>query len=364
MGRPSSIKEADVLNAVDFLQESRRPINPYQVRQVLGRGSTAKIAHFLESLDIQSTYEDSEFQPAIELNEERSQYLAKLVRPLVFQLEEDQEAAIGKAEAQFEKQREELEALVSTLESKLAGKQSELDTLETRSVSAESKIEKLEEENAQLKIDAAANQEKQNALQEKIHSLNEEVRGRKEQIEHAHSEKAELLRRHDLQLAQLREDFDTLKNESLDYRNKAEKQFAEDSAEKTRLQEQINTQQSASDRATAERQRLEKELSDSQYNETKLRESLSKQDVNVETLEKHLEDAESEKARLEETHNELKTIFANTKQSNQALETANQGLVAEVEFLKEILRKFEGLRKVGDSEDSTPTNKRDNPKGS
>ena len=52
MGRPASISEADIIRAVEELQESRKPVNPYQVRQILGKGSTAKIAHYLHGLDI------------------------------------------------------------------------------------------------------------------------------------------------------------------------------------------------------------------------------------------------------------------------------------------------------------------------
>lgn len=232
MGRPASINEADITKAVDELLETGKPVNPYRVRQVLGRGSTAKIAHFLQGLDIETTYEDSEFQTVIDLNDERSHYLAKLVRPLIFQLEENQQAAIDEAKAKFEAQRQELEDLVNNLEEKLAGKQSELDTLETRLENAESQRDSQEEENLQLKIEAAANYEKQIALHEKIHAQSEEITERKKQLEQADSEQAALKRRYDLQLSQMRGDFDELKEETLSYRSRAEKQFAEDRAEK------------------------------------------------------------------------------------------------------------------------------------
>lgn len=364
MGRPASINEADITKAVDELLETGKPVNPYRVRQVLGRGSTTKIAHFLQGLDIETTYEDSEFQTVIDLNDERSHYLAKLVRPLIFQLEENQQAAIDEAKAKFEAQRQELEDLVNNLEEKLAGKQSELDTLETRLENAESQRDSQEEENLQLKIEAAANYEKQIALHEKIHAQSEEITERKKQLEQADSEQAALKRRYDLQLSQMRGDFDELKEETLSYRSRAEKQFAEDRAEKAQLQQQIDQQRNAADRADGERQRLEKELYESQSNVAKLQESLAQQYSHVEALDKRLNDSESTKKRVEESHKELKNALTDMQQSNLTLETANRSLAKEVEFLKEILRKFEAVREVATSEDPIPTSSENKPGGS
>lgn len=182
MGRPASINEADITKAVETLQESGRPVNPYRIRQVLGKGSTAKIAHYLQGLDIESTYEDSEFQAAIDVNAERSEYLTKLVRPLIFQLEEEQQSAIAEAQAKFEAQRQELEDLARGLEEKLSVKQSEVELLETRLANVERQRDSLEDDNQQLKIAAAANHEKQKALQEKIHSQSEEITERKNNL--------------------------------------------------------------------------------------------------------------------------------------------------------------------------------------
>lgn len=40
----------------------------------------------------------------------------------------------------------------------------------------------------------------------------------------------------------------------------------------------------------------------------------------------------------------MKSSFDDAQRSKQALENANQSLVAEVEFLKDILRKFQSIR--------------------
>ena len=344
MGRPASISEADIIRAVEELQESRKPVNPYQIRQILGKGSTAKIAHYLHGLDIDSTYEDSEFQAAIDLNAERSEYLAKLVRPLIFQLEEEQQSAINEAKAKFETQRQELDELARGLEEKLSGKQSEVELLETRLANVERQRDSLEDDNQQLKIAAAANHEKQKALQEKIHSQSEEITERKKQLEQASSEKAALEHRHSEQQSRLQREFDELKEESSSYRNMAEDRFSEHRAEISRLQEQVDKQRENASLEAAERQRVEQELSDARASSKNLQESLSTQKSIVEDLERRLQDSESETKRVMESHSELKSSFDEAQRSTQALENANQSLVAEVEFLKDILRKFQSIR--------------------
>ena len=360
MGRPASISEADIIRAVEELQESRKPVNPYQVRQILGKGSTAKIAHYLHGLDIDSTYEDSEFQAAIDLNAERSEYLAKLVRPLIFQLEEEQQSAINEAKAKFETQRQELDELARGLEEKLSGKQSEVETLETKLENLESERDSLKVDNQQLRIAAAANHEKQIALQEKIHTQGEEITERKKQLEQATSEKAALEHRHDQQLSRLRDEFDELKEEFASYRNKAEDQFAEHRTEKARLLEQVEEQRDIANLEAGERQRLEQELSHTRASAKSLQESFSNQISIIEDLERRLTDSESTARRVAESLSELKSSFEDVQRSKQSLENANQSLAAEVEFLKDILRKFQSIRDEMDWEGTNTQRNEDN----
>lgn len=81
----------------------------------------------------------------------------------------------------------------------------------------------------------------------------------------------------------------------------------------------------------------------------------------MEALDKRLNDSESTKKRVEESHKELKNALTDMQQSNLTLETANRSLAKEVEFLKEILRKFEAVREVATSEDPIPTSSENKP---
>ena len=50
MPRPAKITESAVESAVAELKSTHTPVNPYQVRKILGEGSIAKIGYFLKAL--------------------------------------------------------------------------------------------------------------------------------------------------------------------------------------------------------------------------------------------------------------------------------------------------------------------------
>ena len=109
-----------------------------------------------------------------------------------------------------------------------------------------------------------------------------------------------------------------------------------------------------------ERQRLEQELSHTRAGAKSLQESLSNQSSIIEDLERRLTDSESTARRVAESLSELKSSFEDVQRSKQSLENANQSLAAEVEFLKDILRKFQSIRDEMDWEGTNTQRNEDN----
>jgi len=87
MARPSVIAIQDIEDAVDTLNGLGKPINPYQVRTLLGKGSEAKIAYFLKGLDIDIDYQDED--PV-------TKRLVSLIRPVVLELNDQYDELVAK----------------------------------------------------------------------------------------------------------------------------------------------------------------------------------------------------------------------------------------------------------------------------
>ena len=101
MARPSVIAIQDIEDAVDTLNGLGKPINPYQVRTLLGKGSEAKIAYFLKGLDIDIEYQDED--PV-------TKRLVSLIRPVVLELNDQYDELVAKEkkglEASLEKEKQ------------------------------------------------------------------------------------------------------------------------------------------------------------------------------------------------------------------------------------------------------------------
>jgi len=87
MARPSVIAIQDIEDAVETLNGLGKPINPYQVRTLLGKGSEAKIAYFLKGLNIDIDYQDED--PV-------TKRLVSLIRPVVLELNDQYDELVTK----------------------------------------------------------------------------------------------------------------------------------------------------------------------------------------------------------------------------------------------------------------------------
>ncbi|WP_349293813.1 DNA-binding protein [Marinobacter sp. M3C] len=123
MARPASITQEDVRAAVTALEENGKPINPYQVRKLLSKGSIAKIAYYLKALGVDVVYET---------DDPLTSRLALLLRPAALELEEQTDERIRIETEQLRNDIHERDVALADLESRLEKKQSQLKIQEKR----------------------------------------------------------------------------------------------------------------------------------------------------------------------------------------------------------------------------------------
>jgi len=123
MARPASITQEDVESAVTALEDNGKPINPYQVRKLLSKGSIAKIGYFLKALGVDAVYEADDPLTA---------RLALLLRPAALELEEQTDERIRKETEQLRNDIHERDVALADLESRLEEKQSLLEIQQKR----------------------------------------------------------------------------------------------------------------------------------------------------------------------------------------------------------------------------------------
>jgi chromosome segregation ATPase len=114
MGRPSLIGFRDVEEAVEILRAKGKPVNPYQVRAILGKGSEAKITYYLKGMGLEIEYQDED--PI-------TKRLSNLLRPVVIELNEQYDDQIRREKA-------DLQECISRLTEKSRQDEEKIRTLE------------------------------------------------------------------------------------------------------------------------------------------------------------------------------------------------------------------------------------------
>ncbi|PVZ64486.1 hypothetical protein [Pelagibaculum spongiae] len=157
MGRPSVISYEDVAEAVRILQGKGKPINPYQVRSILGKGSESKILYYLKGMGLQVEYQDDDpltkrivniIRPAmVELNEQYEQQIqrekADLVEQLTLEREKNKslQSELKEIATKFENEHERAEDALG----QVTELQAEVDSTQQQLVSQQQRSESLEE---------------------------------------------------------------------------------------------------------------------------------------------------------------------------------------------------------------------------
>ena len=184
MARPPVIGYEDVEEAVRMLQDKGKPINPYQVRSVLGKGSEAKILYYLKGMGLDIEYQDED---------PLTKRIVNLVRPVVVELNEQYEEQIRKEKAGLIEELSSERERVKSYRDQLADMSAKLKDETSRADSSLKKIEQLQTElNAERKA-LAEQKQRTLSLEEKLDSTNTSLKDTKLHLESTKAEHKELV---------------------------------------------------------------------------------------------------------------------------------------------------------------------------
>ena len=321
MARPSVIDYKDVEKAVTELKLHGKPINPYQVRKILGEGSEAKIAYYLKGMNLEIEYQE---------DDPLAKKLALLLRPGVIELQEEMQELI--------------ETKTSELSSSLEEERSKAEKLQNELRQSTSKIE---EQVSSIQ-----------ANQESLHNLSKALSDLKQKYKDAQA-KSRSLQTENVSLQTSLEEGRThlaaAKQEHQDVITLLREEHAET----------LSTQRAATEQARQAIHTLKEDLQRERKINTELAEKINRLGNTIsglnECVTNHQVEAremtiriQTQTASLEEKDAELKGLHeAYASASNQAderleksegnlvtLTTKNEKLATEVELLKSLLREF------------------------
>jgi len=171
MARPASITEADVESAVVVLNDNGKPINPYQVRKHLGKGSIAKIAYYLKALGVDAVYET---------DDPLTVRLASLLRPAALEIEEQTSERIRKETEELRTRIQDRDDALADLDTRLQAKESELQDKKERLAQAGIDSDWLRSEKQALELKVARLDEAQNSLAKQLSEKKDRITEYKE----------------------------------------------------------------------------------------------------------------------------------------------------------------------------------------
>jgi chromosome segregation ATPase len=197
MARPASITQEDVESAVTALEDNGKPINPYQVRKLLSKGSIAKIGYFLKALGVDAVYEADDPLTA---------RLAFLLRPAALELEEQTDERIRKETEQLRNDIHERDVALADLESRLEEKQSQLEIQEKRLTQATVDGDWLRSEKQMLEVKVARFEATHKGQEKQLQAQSDQIAYLKEKSVDARDELQSTLSEHREVIRTMRED--------------------------------------------------------------------------------------------------------------------------------------------------------------
>ena len=334
MARPSVIAIQDIEDAVDTLNGLGKPINPYQVRTLLGKGSEAKIAYFLKGLDIDIDYQDED--PV-------TKRLVSLIRPVVLELNDQYDELVEKEKKSLqealEKENQQSKALKKeSLETQKKHQQATLRITELEKALLEAN-QALADKNAKLSKTEQSNENLKQALVAAENALIE-VKHHQEQLQTEHTtlvhtlknEHAETLNGYKQALEQSNVSIQQTRDQLADAESK-NKMLTDTNDE---LKEQLNLSHQENTEISRKVTETKKQLAD-QKNQNK------RQDAELEIRQKIIDTGKQKLAAAKRTISSLKEhqgINSTLQMDNQKLTMENEKLRTEVEVLRSVVDNF------------------------
>jgi len=334
MARPSVIAVQDIEDAVDTLNGLGKPINPYQVRTLLGKGSEAKIAYFLKGLDIDIDYQDEDpvtkrlvslIRPVVlELNDQYDELVAKEKKSLQESLEKEKQRSVALEKASHEAQKSQNQATLRITEL-------EKSLLEANQA--------LTDKSAKLSKTAQSNENLKQALVAAENALNvAKYHHEQLQAEHAtlvntlKNEHAETLKGYKKALEQsntsIQQTSDQLNNAEI--KNKALTDTNDELKEQLNLSRQENIE-------------INREITESNKNLVELKTQNKRQTGQLEKQQNIIDTGKQEHIVTKQTIHDLKAhqkINLKLEKDNKKLSTKNEKLRTEVDVLRSVVDKI------------------------
>ena len=333
MARPASITQEDVESAASVLKNNGKPINPYQVRKILGKGSVAKIGYFLKALGVDAIYETDDPLTA---------RLALLLRPAALELEEQTSERIHIATEQLQKDIDDRDDSLEDLGNSLREKQSQLDATQEALNQAALERDSVKSENQGLELKCARLEETVESQVKQLAANAERIAEMKAKSVEARDELLTTLSEHKEAIRMMREDhqrsIDGYK-EAVSTTNQKLHELAENReaavAENIALKQEL---QRVNDNHQATKREAEQNMQALRSEATRHREQIKELSEQCSDLTQERDILSGKlKAESQASKQQLATVRSN----NERFLSENTRLVSELDFLKTIISKFE-----------------------
>ena len=340
MARPPVISIQDIKDAVDTLNGLGKPINPYQVRTLLGKGSEAKIAYFLKGLDIAIDYQDDD--PV-------TKRLVSLIRPVVLELNDQYDELVTKEKKSLqealEKEKQRSKALErESHEAQKSQKQATLRITALEKALLEAN-QSLTDKSTQLSKTEQSNENLKQALVAAENALIE-VKHHQEQLQAEHTtlvhtlknEHAETLKGYKQALEQSNISIQQTRDQLADAERK-NKTLTETNDE---LKDQLNHSHQENAQLNREITEVNKQLIDLKTQNKRQKEELEKQQKIIDTSKQELATLKQTILSLEEHQG----INLTLQTDNQQIALDNEKLRTEVGVLRAVIDKISTNKRV------------------
>lgn len=327
MARPPAIGYQDVEEAVRILRDKGKPINPYQVRSVLGKGSEAKILYYLKGMGLDVEYQD---------DDPLTKRMVNLIRPVVVELNEQYEEQIRKEKSELtenlSQEREKSKAYRAQLDEALK----KLEDESQRAQTAVTEIDKLRSELDGEKRELENQRQRGANLEEKLETLQKSLNEAKQHqglLKSEHRDLIKLLKdEHGETLQGYKEALVQSNRTTEQLRNQLEN--ATNSA--NHLQNELTSLKTEVAEATLQEKMMIDQIAEKNRQIGEMTSKVESLSARVDSLEKEGDASRKTISALQHLDGENAALMS----ENEVLKKSNERLTTELDLLKSIIDKL------------------------
>lgn len=179
MARPPSIGIEQVERAVETLKQQGKPINPYQVKKIIGAGSTSKIQWYLDGLRIETETEGPD---------PLTKRLVSLLKPLAAELQDEKFEAIDQLKSKHEEQLQQANAIAEEQMSKAAEYEAQLSASRGELAATRSLLDQSKQRETDLAGERVTLKKDLDRMKEVVHDFEQKLSQAEKRVNHTISE--------------------------------------------------------------------------------------------------------------------------------------------------------------------------------